>query len=60
VVLAHNHTSGIALPSEEDKDTTRQVFYALKAVGVVMADHIVVAGDDFVSLAADGFFEKLQ
>lgn len=60
VVLAHNHTSGIALPSQEDRETTRQVYFALKAVGVIMADHIIVAGDDFVSLAADGFFEKLD
>lgn len=60
VVLAHNHTSGIALPSEEDRQTTKQVYTALKAVGILMADHVIVAGDDFVSLAADGFFEKLD
>ena len=60
VVLAHNHTSGLALPSEADKETTRALFYALKAVDVLLADHIVVAGDDFVSLADDGFFRDLR
>ena len=59
VVLAHNHTSGIALPSEADKATTERLFTALDAVGILLADHIVVAGDDFVSLADDGFFEGL-
>ena len=50
VVLAHNHPSGIAVPSAEDIYTTRRVAAALKSVEVVLADHIVVADDDFVSM----------
>ena len=55
VVLAHNHPSGYALPSPEDLDTTRTLQTALQAVGIVLADHIIVADDDFVSLADDGY-----
>ena len=54
VVLAHNHPSGLALPSPEDVQTTRRVRSALEAVGVALADHIVVADDDFVSFMDDG------
>lgn len=54
VILAHNHTSGIALPSREDETATLQVQQALKLVGVELLDHIIVAGDDFVSLADNG------
>lgn len=54
VILAHNHTSGIALPSPEDKAATLQVRDALALVGITLADHIVVAGEDFVSMADDG------
>jgi DNA repair protein RadC len=57
VVLSHNHTSGIALPSPEDRQTTRAVQQALAAVGIRLADHIIVADDDFVSLADDGLLE---
>lgn len=57
VVLAHNHTSGLALPSEADKTTTRRLWEALDAVGIVLADHIIVAGEDFVSMSEDGFFD---
>ncbi len=57
VVLAHNHTSGIALPSEADKETTRRLWSALQAVDIMLADHIIVAGNDFVSLSDDGFFQ---
>ena len=56
LVLAHNHTSGIALPSREDEATTRQIRTALDAVGILLADHIIVADDDFVSMADSGFF----
>ena len=54
VVLAHNHPSGVALPSEEDRRVTRIVKSALDAVDVLLVDHIIVADDDFVSLADDG------
>ena len=55
VILSHNHPSGIALPSQEDYATTRQVREALRTIGVELADHIIVADGDFVSLADSGF-----
>ena len=55
VVLAHNHPSGVAIPSPEDLATTRRVAAALTMVDVKLADHIIVADDDYVSLADDGF-----
>lgn len=54
VVLAHNHPSGFAYPSMEDVLTTRRVAVALDAVGILLADHIVVADDDYVSLVDSG------
>ena len=57
VVLAHNHPSGIATPSAEDVLTTRRLATALQTVEVVLADHIVVADDDFVSLVQSGLHD---
>jgi DNA repair protein RadC len=54
VILAHNHINGLALPSREDEMSTRQISSALSLVGIVLADHIIVAGDDYVSLADSG------
>lgn len=51
VVLAHNHPSGIALPSPEDVCTTRQIADTLKAISVNLIDHIIVSGNDYVSMA---------
>lgn len=56
VVLAHNHPSGLALPSGEDVVTTRRVARALEAVEIVLADHIIVADNDFVSLLQSGYY----
>ena len=55
VVLAHNHPSGLALPSAEDIQTTRRVAAALRAVEVHLADHIVVADEDYVSMVQSGY-----
>lgn len=56
VVLAHNHPSGVAVPSNEDVVVTRRVAMALAAVEVTLFDHLIVADDDFVSLAQSGLY----
>lgn len=56
VILAHNHPSGLALPSGEDVQTTHRVAAALNAVEISLADHIVVADDDFVSIVQSGYY----
>lgn len=55
VILAHNHPSGIALPSKDDYATTQRVKDALATIGVALADHIIVADGDFVSMADSGY-----
>lgn len=59
VVLAHNHPSGVALPSQEDFQTTYHVAKALRAVDVILVDHLIVADSDYVSLAQSGAFDAL-
>ncbi len=54
VVLAHNHPSGIAVPSSEDIQTTKRIAGALNAVEIYLADHIVVADGDYVSMVQSG------
>lgn len=54
VILSHNHPSGIALPSADDCAATVRVREALKTVGLVLVDHIVVADGDYVSMADSG------
>lgn len=57
VVLAHNHPSGIAVPSAEDVQTTYRVANALGTVEIVLADHIIVADGDYTSMAQSGYYD---
>lgn len=59
VVLAHNHPGGIALPSQEDIESTKQVAAALDSVGVLLADHLIISADDYTSLAESGLLKGL-
>ena len=54
VVLAHNHPSGVALPSPADMEATTQVRDALKRLDIRLIDHIIVADGDYVSMASSG------
>ena len=55
VIMAHNHPSGVALPSDEDVQTTRRIAAALSAVEIHLADHVVVAEGDYVSMVQSGY-----
>lgn len=55
VVLAHNHPSGYAEPSEADRQVTRRIVNALALVEVRVLDHLVVGGKEVVSFAERGW-----
>ncbi len=59
IVLSHNHTSGIAIPSQEDIEATKTIADALAMVDVLLADHIIVADGDFVSMAESNLMPLL-
>lgn len=50
VILAHNHVSGIAIPSQEDCSTTRYLKQVLEPIGIELLDHVVFCDDDMVSM----------
>lgn len=56
VVIAHNHPGGIALPSPQDIEITRQIAAALATISVSFVDHIIVADEDYVSMALSSEF----
>ena len=50
IVLAHNHTSGLALPSAEDRSTTAYLKQILAPIGIQLLDHVIFCDDDMVSM----------
>jgi DNA repair protein RadC len=54
VIIAHNHPSGVAEPSQADEFITLRVKEALALVDIRLLDHIIVGDGDSVSLAERG------
>lgn len=54
IVVAHNHPSGDADPSHDDKALTKRLTEACKIVGVQLLDHLVIGEDSYVSFADRG------
>jgi DNA repair protein RadC len=55
VILAHNHVSGVALPSSADIRTTDHIRSALALISVELVDHIIVCDNDCVSMRDSGW-----
>lgn len=54
VILAHNHPSGVAEPSQADIQITRRIQSALQLVDIRVLDHIIVGDAETTSLAQQG------
>lgn len=54
VILAHNHPGGSLKPSGADIDVTKKIVIALKSISISVVDHIIVAGDKYLSFAEKG------
>ena len=54
-ILAHNHPSGVAVPSAADVAATRRIAAALAAVEIRLVDHLVIADGDYVSMVQSGY-----
>lgn len=54
IIIAHNHPSGVAEPSNSDTTITRKLRDALALVDVRVLDHLVVGDGCFVSLSERG------
>ena len=54
VILAHNHPSGVAEPSQADERITRRVKTALELIDIRLLDHIIIGGRTATSCASRG------
>ena len=56
VVLAHNHPSGVAMPSTSDIALTASLKDALGLFNIELLDHFIVAEETCISMRKHGFF----
>lgn len=60
VIIAHNHPGGLALPSHDDMQTTRRIRDTLASLSIGLRDHIIVAGDDYISMRDSKLLQYLD
>lgn len=54
IIVVHNHPSGDPTPSAEDRAVTRQLVEAGRLLDLPVYDHIILAGDRFLSFVGAG------
>lgn len=54
IILAHNHPSQSAEPSVQDVVLTRRIAELTKSVDIQLLDHLIVGGNDIVSMRERG------
>ena len=54
IIIAHNHPSGSKKPSEADKSLTLRLREAAELMDIRLKDHIIIAGNDYLSMSDEG------
>jgi len=54
LILVHNHPSGDPKPSREDIEITKQIQQGAAALGILIHDHLIIAGNKHYSFAGNG------
>src|SRR5579884_3482885 len=54
IIVVHNHPSGDPTPSADDRAVTRQLVEAGRLLDLPVYDHVIVAGDGYLSFAEAG------
>ena len=54
VILAHNHPSGDAEPSEDDIEINKRLVEAGKILGIEVIDHIIITKENYLSFKEKG------
>lgn len=60
VIFAHNHPSGIAEASREDRDLTHKLKTALRMIDVRVLDHFIVGFGKTLSFAERGLLDDIR
>lgn len=60
VFLAHNHPSGMAVPSQNDLVVTDRLLVALDSINVVLCDHIIFADESYYSFLGSGVLNRQE
>lgn len=55
LIITHNHPGGTMRPSQDDISCTLDAMRALTVLGIPLLDHVIIVGNEAVSLRDNGF-----
>jgi DNA repair protein RadC len=53
IIIAHNHPSNVLTISKQDREVTNTIKKSGELLGIKLDDHIIVAGDNFLSMVLE-------
>ncbi len=60
LIFVHNHPSGDPVPSQSDREVTRDLVYAAGVMHIKVLDHIVIGDNTYFSFAGEGLIEEYE
>ena len=60
IICVHHHPSGDPLPSESDKEITKQIVNGGHLLGIKVLDHVVLGKDSFFSFVDEGLIDDYE
>lgn len=60
VIISHNHPSGTLMPSDPDKELTKNLTKALETVKINLLDHIIFTNEGYYSFADQGILNGVN
>jgi len=60
LIFVHNHPSGDPMPSESDKDITKELIFAAHIMQIKVLDHIIIGNNCYFSFADKGLIEDYE
>jgi DNA repair protein RadC len=56
IIIAHNHPSGVLVPSEADKAITKKLKQAGEVMDIKILDHLIITDENYFSFLDEGIF----
>ena len=60
LIFIHNHPSGDPVPSESDREITRELIFAVQIMQIKVLDHIIIGNNRYFSFADAGLIENYE
>jgi DNA repair protein RadC len=54
IIVCHNHPSGAVIPSDEDKEITKDIYLTGEIIGIPLIDHIIISKTGYSSFKEQG------